>query len=207
MPYAWLVFGSGARSELTLASDQDNGLAYADTDDPTARRYFRPVAEDVNVGLERCGFAADPHGVLARTTAVAHVPVGWRAVFTGLSPGARPDRMARPASRSTTARSPVSLVVVPALTDILREAPRHSRFLGGLDGLAVRSARRWASGAGSSEPVDIKKSGLLPIQNLARYHAFARGITATTTLERLAAVHATRVCDGGVRDGRCGRRS
>jgi len=33
-PYAWLVFGSGARSELTLASDQDNGLAYADTDDP-----------------------------------------------------------------------------------------------------------------------------------------------------------------------------
>ena len=36
--------------------------------------------------------------------------------------------------------------------------------------------------------VDIKKGGLLPIQNLARYHAFARGITIQSTLERLAAV-------------------
>ena len=43
--YAWLAFGSTARSELTLASDQDNGLAYADTDDPAADEYFRRVAE------------------------------------------------------------------------------------------------------------------------------------------------------------------
>ena len=42
--YAWLVFGSAARHELTLASDQDNGLAYADTDDPAVDDYFRRVA-------------------------------------------------------------------------------------------------------------------------------------------------------------------
>jgi signal-transduction protein with cAMP-binding, CBS, and nucleotidyltransferase domain len=36
--------------------------------------------------------------------------------------------------------------------------------------------------------IDIKKGALLPIQNLARYHALARGITIQATLERLAAV-------------------
>lgn len=37
-------------------------------------------------------------------------------------------------------------------------------------------------------PIDIKKSGLLPVENLARFYAFARGISAATTVERLAAV-------------------
>ena len=64
--YAWLAFGSAARNELTLASDQDNGLAYADTDDPAVDEYFRRVAEDVNGGLVRCGFEADTHCVLAQ---------------------------------------------------------------------------------------------------------------------------------------------
>ena len=36
--------------------------------------------------------------------------------------------------------------------------------------------------------VDIKKGGLLPIQNLARYQALSRGITIQATLDRLAAV-------------------
>ena len=35
--------------------------------------------------------------------------------------------------------------------------------------------------------VDIKKGGLLPIQNLARYQALSRGITIQATLDRLAA--------------------
>ena len=36
--------------------------------------------------------------------------------------------------------------------------------------------------------IDIKKNGLVPIQNLARYYAFASGITSASTLERLIAV-------------------
>jgi len=37
-------------------------------------------------------------------------------------------------------------------------------------------------------PIDIKKSGLLPIENLARFWAFSRAVTAGTTVERLVAV-------------------
>jgi CBS domain-containing protein len=39
--------------------------------------------------------------------------------------------------------------------------------------------------------IDIKKHGLVPIQNLARYYAFSRGITAHSTVERLVAVRET----------------
>ena len=70
----------------------------------------------------------------------------------------------------------------------MREAPEHRQFL------------QWLSRLGSDLPpsiggfrqkldpeIDIKKGGLLPIQNLARYHALSRGITIQATLDRLAA--------------------
>ena len=48
--------------------------------------------------------------------------------------------------------------------------------------------------------MDIKKGGLLPIQNLARYQALSRGITIQATLDRLAAV-----CDLDADAAQCGR--
>jgi len=38
-----------------------------------------------------------------------------------------------------------------------------------------------------SGPIDIKKSAMLPIENMARYYALSKGIIAATTDERLAA--------------------
>ena len=87
--YAWLVFGSAARNEFTLASDQDNGLAYADTDDPAVDEYFCRVAEDVNAGLARCGIEADPHAVLAGTPYWHKTLTGWRQRLLEVPDGRR----------------------------------------------------------------------------------------------------------------------
>ncbi len=66
VPYAWLAFGSAARYEMTLVSDQDNGLAYADTDNPRAASSTSSSSrEEVNAGVAACGFPADAHGVTA----------------------------------------------------------------------------------------------------------------------------------------------
>jgi len=60
-------WGGVARRELTLASDQDNALAYADGGDPAAvDAYFARFATEVNAGLARCGFGIDAGDVLAR---------------------------------------------------------------------------------------------------------------------------------------------
>ena len=187
--YAWLVFGSAARHELTLASDQDNGLAYADTDDPAVDDYFRRVAEDVTAGLTRCGFEPDSHYVMASIETWRRTLSGWKQVFSDSLESKDIVSRARAAVCFDYRQAAGQLYVTQALTDIMREVPAHPEFL------------QWLARTGSGfRPqvsgfrqkldrfVDIKKGALLPIQNLARYHALARGITIQATLERLAAV-------------------
>jgi CBS domain-containing protein len=187
--YAWLAFGSSGRSELSLASDLDNGLAFADTADPEVDQYFRLVSQSVIEGLAKCGFPADPHGVLAANPKWRRSQSQWIAVFSDSLRGWDSERLIRAAIAFDFRHVVGDLAIVPLLTDIIREAPKHVRFLSGLAELgteipsALQGFRQRLLG-----PIDIKKSALLPVQNLARYHAFAHGITAQTTRERLRAV-------------------
>ena len=68
VPWAWLDLGSAARREFTLASDQDNALAYgspAPGELDSVDAYFARLGSDVNNGLARCGIGVDNNGVLA----------------------------------------------------------------------------------------------------------------------------------------------
>ncbi|MBV9416503.1 MAG: cyclic nucleotide-binding domain-containing protein, partial [Solirubrobacterales bacterium] len=68
IPWAWLDLGSAARREFTLASDQDNALAYGNVEAESAVEvdaYFALLGADVNDGLVRCGIGVDNNGVLA----------------------------------------------------------------------------------------------------------------------------------------------
>jgi CBS domain-containing protein len=191
VPFAWLAFGSSARSELTLASDQDNGLAYADTDDPAVDEYFRLVAEEVNEGLRRCGFAQDPHGVLARYGEWRMTLSAWRAVFADCLEGKDLERLARASVAFDFRQVAGELYVDLVLTEIMREAPAHKGFMRGLAQLGTRIRAPLGFRQRVEGSIDIKKDGLVPIQNLARYYAFMRGITAHSTVERLIAVRET----------------
>ncbi len=199
--YAWLVFGSAARHELTLASDQDNGLAYADTDDPEVDDYFRRVAEDVNAGLARCGYEPDSHAVVASVKMWRRTLSGWRKVFSSCLEGSDVNRVMSASVCFDYRQAAGRLYVEQALTDVMREAPEHRQFLHWLSRLgsdfspSIGGFRKKLDAS-----VDIKKGGLLPIQNLARYHALSRGITIQATLDRLAAV-----CDLDADDAACCR--
>ena len=186
--FAWLAFGSAARSELNLISDQDNGLAYDDADDPSVDVYFRLLAEDVNEGLRRCGFALDPHGTVARNWQWRLPLSKWRAVCSRSLEGKDVNRLARASVAFDFRQIAGDLPVARALTDIIRAAPQHSRFMSGLAELGTRTPSALTLLQRLPSYIDIKKEALQPIQNLTRYHAFARGITAHTTLERLVAI-------------------
>ena len=77
--WAWMALGSTARREATLASDQDNALAYADGRATTTGS--PPSPRDVNEGLARCGFGADNAEVLARNRQWRMSEADWRRVF------------------------------------------------------------------------------------------------------------------------------
>jgi CBS domain-containing protein len=190
VPWAWLALGSGARRELTLASDQDNALAYADAGGPAADAYFAALAADVNAGLAACGFGADNAGVLARDPRWRMPAAAWARVLR--------DCLEHP-DRSGLVRAAVSfdfrhvaggLAIVPPLAAIIRDAPAHPDFIRRLARTAIDAPvalpRR---GPFRREPaaIDLKRGAALPIANLARLHALSCGVTISGTLDRLTA--------------------
>jgi CBS domain-containing protein len=190
--WAWLALGSTARRELTLASDQDNALAYAGTGrDPEIDSYFERVAADVNAGLMRCGLGADAADVLARNEEWRMSEGEWVRIF---------DECFEHPDRSHLVRAAVSfdfrhvaggLEIVPPLVDRIRASPQHPDFIGRLARTATDFKPPLRFRGKVKETFDIKKAGVLPIVNLARFHALANGITISPTRDRLVAVQET----------------
>ena len=91
--WGWLDLGSAARRELTLASDQDNALAYASVSDGGSAQdvddYFARLGADVNDGLVRCGIGVDNNGVLARNRQWRMSSEDWLKTFDGVPAGTR----------------------------------------------------------------------------------------------------------------------
>jgi CBS domain-containing protein len=193
--WAWLALGSVARRELTLASDQDNALAYADEDGAEPDAFFARLAADVNAGLARCGLGEDAAEVLARDPRWRMSASRWRATF---------EECLEQPDRSHLVRAAVSfdfrlvgggLDIVPPLAAVVRDARRHPGFIARL----ARTATDWKPPLGfrgqistdDDGRIDLKIGGALPIANLARLHAFAAGITISGTVDRLVAAQET----------------
>ncbi len=202
--WAWLALGSGARRELTLASDQDNALAYADMDDPVATdAFFGDLARDVNAGLARCGFGRDTADVAASHPLWRMSESAWRRVFQECFEQPDGSHLVRAAVSFDFRHAAGGLAIVPLLVSLLRSAGQHPDFIRRLartatdlrPPLGLRQnilVRRDKEGAGG---VDIKKGGVVPIANLARFHALANGITISATLDRLTAAEQTGALD------------
>lgn len=187
-PWAWLALGSVARRELTLASDQDNALAF---DDGAPDTFFAQLAADVNGGLARCGLGEDHADVLARDARWRMAASAWVQVFRDCLE--HPDRshLVRAAVAFDFRQVAGGLDVVTPLTEVVRDARRHAGFIGRL----ARTATDWKPPLGRlgrivtdrDGMIDLKLGGALPIANLARLHAVAAGITISSTIDRLVA--------------------
>ena len=187
-PFAWLALGSGGRGELTLASDQDNALAYADSDDPEVDSYFEGLAADVNGGLARCGFDLDVSGVLASDHHWRMSRSDWVRVFRECFEIWDLEHTLRASVAFDFRQVAGDLDVISPLVEVLLDAPDHPSLLNRV----ARTVTDIRSPLGFRQrltgPVDIKKSALLPIENMARYYALANRVTVAATLDRLSAV-------------------
>jgi CBS domain-containing protein len=189
--WAWLALGSVARRELTLASDQDNALAYADPADPEVDAYFERVAKDVNAGLARAGFGADISGVVAGNPLWRMSESQWVQTFRDCLESPDRSHLIRAAVSFDFRHVAGGLEVTPPLVAVLRDARTHPGFLARLARTATDAppalphrffVRQW-----ERQEVDLKQGGIVPIANLARFHALANGITISATLDRLVA--------------------
>ncbi len=197
VPWAWLALGSSARRELTLGSDQENALAYADTGDRTVDATFEQLTQDVTNGLARCGFVADTNGVLASTKLWRMSLSAWETTITSCFISPDRSHLIRATVALDFRQVAGGLEVAEPLTAILREGHSYPDFIRRLartatdfkPPLGFRGAFATDRSKGSRPgTIDIKRGGMLPIVNLARFHALANEVTISATLDRLIAV-------------------
>jgi CBS domain-containing protein len=211
VPWAWLDLGSAARREFTLASDQDNALAYDDPleGDGEVDGYFRRLGEGVNEGLVRCGIGVDNNGVLARNRQWRMSKSAWLRTFDEVLRGPDESHLIR-ATVSFDFRSTAGgLIVAPELSERMRAARHHAQFMR----LMARTATGYpvalgfrghlALGQRGDPPdrLDLKRGAIIPLVNLVRYHALAGGVTISPTLDRIEAAANVGALDRAVADG------
>ncbi len=193
--YGWIAFGSQARREQTLQSDQDHGLVLPDDLDADGHAWWATVAEWMVDALERCGYPRCNGGVMAANAAWRHTVSGWRRAFA--------DWIARPSEkhlmdstiafdlRTVAGKLQVAELLAPVIASaaqhdvflarLARDATRHRPPLGFFKRFAVE---RSGEHAGS---FDVKAGVTLPIADIGRLHTMVRGGGQIATDARLAA--------------------
>jgi CBS domain-containing protein len=198
VPFAWLALGSYGRREPFPGSDGDSALIWDGPDDPAVRDGLAALAERVVAGQSASGIRPCPDGVRATNPAFARPAADWeRAVATWLED---PDRGRGLMLLSLTVEAaPVwgPAGVAGRLEAALASARRHPDTLRRLAVAAL--ARRPPTGflrgfvvedGARRGLLDIKRGGLAPIVDLARWSAMTAGVAGASTRARLDAAEA-----------------
>jgi CBS domain-containing protein len=211
--WSWLDLGSAARGELTLASDQDNALAYASVSDGGSAQdvddYFARLGADVNDGLVRCGIGVDNNGVLARNRQWRMSSEDWLKTFDDVLREPDESHLIRATVAFDFRSSAGGLIIAPELTERMRAARTHAQFMRLLartaTGFPVALGFRGQLAVGQhGDPpgrLDLKRGGVIPLVNLVRFHALAHGVTISATLDRIEAVAGLGGLERDVADG------
>ena len=212
VPWTWLDLGSAARREFTLASDQDNALAYADPEPEAVDgvdAYFAQLGADVNEGLVRCGIGTDNNGVMARNRLWRMSEDGWLKTFDSVLREPDESHLIRATVSFDFRSSAGGLTVAPELTERMRAARHHAQFMRLMartaNGFPVALGFRGQLATGHDgdppERLDVKRGAIIPLVNLVRFHALAAGVTISNTLDRIEAAANVGVLERSVADG------
>ena len=193
----WMALGSEGRGEQTLVTDQDNAIVFADGPDAAARRAaLLPLAERVNRALDRSGYPLCRGEVMASNPRWCLPSAEWQRQFADWI-----DRPEPQALLNATIFFDFRAIwgerrrVADLRAWLAAQARDGGRFLL----LMVQNALQnqpplglvrdfvLASGGEHPDTLDLKVNGVQPFVEAARVYALASGVTATNTLERLAA--------------------
>ena len=195
VPVSWLILGSLGRREAVLSSDADTALAWhGDDADPELRGWMAAFGARVVEGLELCGIPVDDKGVRADHLLFARSAEAWRTALKSWIDDPAQEQAAIGAAvlfdGRVVAGPGAGQTVLAQLAPTGRRAPLV-RLLARM-ALAHRPPtgfRRDVIVAHDGEhrgTFDVKRGGLLPIVDLARWAGVAAGSTATSTPARLA---------------------
>ncbi|HUA11923.1 MAG TPA: putative nucleotidyltransferase substrate binding domain-containing protein [Solirubrobacteraceae bacterium] len=194
--FAWFALGSQARREAVPASDLDSALAwYGSSDEAELRVYLERLGRTVSDELAKCGLQVDSHGATASDALFVRSVESWRRLALSWIERPTQEKALILTSLLVDSRPVWGVHLGAALSDAFRSARERTRLMRLLARLAL--AHRPPTGFMRGIVVehngehrgllDIKRGGLLPVADLARWAAMNAGITSASTGERLRA--------------------
>ncbi|GIX26630.1 MAG: cyclic nucleotide-binding protein [Burkholderiales bacterium] len=195
--WCWLALGSEGRLEQTLSTDQDNGILFEVPRGTTAgevRERLLPIAQRINLTLDRCGFplcrgdimAGNPHWCLSAEE--------WRGKFAAWIDSGSPEALLHGSIffdfRPLHGEARLALELRQWL---LPHASANRRFLHQMAENALRNRpplgffRDFAVDASGEHrnTIDLKLNGATLFVDAARILSLHTQVPATNTAERL----------------------
>jgi len=197
LDWCWLTFGSEARMEQTLATDQDNGLVFAGpVDEQSARDLLLPLARRVNEALDQLGYPLCPGNIMAGNPELCLSIEEWSRRFRGWIDQGTPEHLLNATiffdARGLAGNHELFAHWAAAWREPAR---KNSRFRRQLAANALRNQPPLTLFGGfrtrerqGQRGIDIKTDGATPFVDAARIEALAQGSDATRTDQRLELV-------------------
>src|SRR5690554_1604832 len=195
--FNWLVFGSEARGEQGLFTDQDNGILFhADSAEEAEaiRARLLPIAQDINQGLDRCGLTLCDGNVMAGNPKLCLSYNEWNKLFDDILRTPDPKRILQ-----ASVFFDVRILWGPDLgfdalhRRVLSDVANRPSFQRLLARAALHyppppsQLRMWIAQTMGSTPIELplKRHGLGPFVDATRVLALAAKIQVAGTQERL----------------------
>lgn len=196
--FNWLAFGSEARGEQALLSDQDNGILFlADSAEQAEiyRQQLLPLAQAINQALDACGLSLCQGNVMAGNPKLCLSLDEWQARFNEILVTPDPKHLLQASVFFDIRRIwGEDLGFESMHKDLLVRTQKNTRFLRQLAKAALNypsaptQLRRWVAktvGSSSGARLDLKRHGLGPFVDAARVLALSAQIKNASTHERL----------------------
>lgn len=195
--FAFVVFGSLAREEQLVGSDQDNGFIINDEASEADLAYFEALGTWICDLLNQCGFVHCKGGIMAKNADQRRTLSGWQARYDNWIDRPDEDRILRATiffdmrhicgdaqltrrlQDHTIDRLKDSSLFISYLA---RDALRSKVPLGIFRNLVLETAED------GQKVFNAKAQAIMPIVDIARTHALAAGIGAVGTIDRLRAL-------------------
>lgn len=198
IPYALVAFGSLARHEQSLGSDQDNGFIYGDGYDPAQHDgYFGELAQLLCDGLHGAGYVYCPGNIMATNPQWRHDVAGWEAIFDAWIDAPEPEAILRSGIFFDMRGLAGDLSLVDGLRQrVFARAADNGIFLSFVARAAASTKiplgffRNFLlkDDAVHGRVLDLKAQAINPVIDLVRCHALAQQLDAVNTHARMAAL-------------------
>ena len=200
-PYALVVFGSLAREEQLIGSDQDNGLVIAEDLDADGDAYFAALGGRISDLLDASGYVYCNGGIMAKNAEQRLTLAAWRARYADWIDNPSEDKILRAtiffdmrcvhgdAGLVADLRKEVLALFADSplfVSYLARDALRSKVPLGVFRNLVLDKTED------GQKVFNAKKQAIMPIIDIARTQALAAGVDAVGTIDRLRAL-----CEAG----------